>query len=174
LDPALSLQLAAWISKGSRELKLDLLAWIESEADPAGGPALRMALLDDSQEVAARAARAMGKTGFTAGSSVLLKIVKIRERRFPGELDFPAAVCRSLGELGSPEGLAFLEEAARKKTLLRGRSFPLPIRLEAIQALAKINRPEAWHFLEELTLEKNQAVQETIDKIIRERSGLVS
>jgi len=42
------------------------------------------------------------------------------------------------------------------------------MRLEAIQALTKVNRPETWHFLETLTEEKNPKLQEALDKIIHD------
>ena len=47
----------------------------------------------------------------------------------------------------------------------------LAVRLEAIQAITKINKPEAWHFVETLMEEKNPALQEALDKIIHERTG---
>jgi hypothetical protein len=169
MDPGLSLQLSAWLSKGSRELKLDLLSLIEEVGDPAGGPALRMAVLDDSEEIAAMAARVIGKIHFTAGLRVLLKASKIREGRFSNNDVFLTSVCQSLGDLALPEGLSFLQDIARKKPLLRGKNFSLPVRLEAIQALTKINQPEVWSFLELLMEEKNPALQERLDKIIHEK-----
>ncbi|HJT24685.1 MAG TPA: HEAT repeat domain-containing protein [bacterium] len=169
LDPGVSLQLSAWLSKGSRELKLNLLEVIEEISDPAGGPALRLAVFDDSQEIAAMAARIIGKIRFTPGLLVLLKAAKIREKRYPQNDDFLVAVCRSLGDLGSPEGIAFLEDIARKKPLLWGKNFSLPVRLEAVEALSKINKPQVWTFLGSLMDEKNQPLQETIDRIIHEK-----
>lgn len=169
LDPGLSLQLSAWLSRGGRELKLNLLEVIEEVGDPGGGPALRLALFDDSQEIAALAARIIGKIRFSPGLTVLLKAAKIRERRYPQNDDFLVAVCRSLGDLGSPEGISFLEDIARKKPLLWGKNFSLPVRLEAVEALAKVNQPQVWTFLGSLMDEKNPPLQETIDKIIHER-----
>ena len=169
LDPALSLQLSAWLSKGSRELKLNLLEAIEEIGDSAGGPALRLAVFDDSQEIAALSARIIGKIHFTPGIPVLLKAAKIREKRYPENDDFLVAVCRSLGDLGSPEGISFLEDIARKKPLLWGKNFSMPVRLEAVEALAKVNQPQVWTFLGSLMDEKNQPLQETIDRIIHER-----
>ena len=165
-DPALSLQLSAWVSKGSRELKLELISVIEESGNPGGGPALRLALFDDSQEIAAAAARVIGKIRFVQGLPVLLKAAKIREGRFPENEAFLISVCQSLGDLGLPQGVPFLQDIARKKPLLRGKYFALPVRLEAIQALTKINQPEVWSFLGTLMEEKNPALQEALDKII--------
>src|SRR5581483_5701583 len=107
MDPGLSLQLSAWMTKGSRELKLNLLGLIEEVGDPAGGPALRLAVLDDSEEIAAMAARVMGKIGFNSGLPLLMKAAKIREGRFSNNDAFLIAVCQSAGDLASPEGMAF-------------------------------------------------------------------
>jgi hypothetical protein len=169
MDPGLSIQLSAWLSRGSRELKLDLLGLIEEVGDPAGGPALRLAVLDDSEEISAMAARVIGKIRFTAGLRVLLKAAKIREGRFSNNDAFLTSVCQSLGDLAVPEGMGFLQDIARKKPLLRGKNFSLPVRLEAIRALTKINQPEVWSFLEALMEEKNPVLQETLDKIIHEK-----
>jgi hypothetical protein len=169
MDPALSLQLAAWLSKGSRELKLNLLGVIEEVGDQGAGPALRLAVFDDSEEIAALAARVIGKIGFSRGLPVLLKAVKIREDRFPSNEQFLISVCQSLGDLCAPEGIPFLQDIARKKALLRGKNYSLPIRLEAIGALTKINQPEVWTFLGSLMEEKNPALQESLDKIIHDK-----
>ncbi|HEY5038324.1 MAG TPA: HEAT repeat domain-containing protein, partial [bacterium] len=168
VDAGLSLQLSSWVAKGSRELKLNLIGMIEEMGDAAGGPALRLALFDDSEEIAALAARVIGKIHFIPGLPVLLKAAKIRETRFPENELFLIAVCQSLGGLAQPEGISFLQDIARKKPLLRGKNFSLPMRLEAIQALTKVNRPETWHFLETLTEEKNPKLQEALDKIIHD------
>jgi hypothetical protein len=169
IDSALSLLLSSWLSKGSRELKMDLLAIIEEMGDPAGGPALRLAVLDDSEEIAAMAARVIGKIRFTPGQALLIKAAKIRENRFPNNDTFLVSVCQALGNLETPEAMDFLQDIARKKPLLRGKNFSLPVRLEAIQALSKINQPQVWHFLESLMEEKNPALQQTLDKIIHEK-----
>lgn len=168
-DTALALQIATWISKAGRELKLNLLGVIEQMADPSGGPALRLAVLDDSEEIATRAAEVMGRIGFVAGLPLLFKAVKLRESRFPGNEAFLTAVCRTAGDLRGEGTLEFLEDIAKKKSLLRGKNYPLPIRLEAIKALAKLDRPEVWTFLETMMEEKNQSLQETLDSIIHER-----
>ncbi len=169
MDPALSLQLSAWVSRGSRELKLDLLGLIEEVGDPGGGPALRLALFDDSEEIAALAARVIGKIRFLPGLPVLLKAAKIREKRYPHNDEFLASACRSLGDLGAVEGVPFLEEVARKKTMLRGKNYPLSLRLEAIQALSRVNQPKVWTFLGSLMEEKNPPLQEALDRIIHEK-----
>src|SRR5581483_6650732 len=169
MDPGLSLQLSAWMTKGSRELKLNLLGLIEEVGDPAGGPALRLAVLDDSEEIAAMAARVMGKMGFNSGLPLLMKAAKIREGRFSNNDAFLIAVCQSAGDLASPEGMAFLQDIARKKPLFRGKNFSLPVRLEAIRSLSRMNQPEVWSFLESLMEEKNPTLQATLDKIIHEK-----
>lgn len=169
LDPALSLQLSAWLSRGSRELKLNLLEVIEEVGDPGGGPALRLALFDDSEEIAAMAARIIGKIQFLPGLTVLLKAAKIRGGRYPQNDEFLIAVCRSLGDLAAPEGVPFLEDIARKKPLLRGKNFSLPVRLEAVEALSKVNQPKVWSFLGSLMEEKNPTLQEALDRIIHEK-----
>ena len=73
---------------------------------------------------------------------------------------------------GSPQTqiFSFLEDIARKKPLLRGKNFSLPVRLAAIEAMTKINKPEVWQFLETLMSEKNQPLQEALDKLIQERT----
>ena len=169
LDAGLSLVLSSWVAKGSRDLKLNLLGLIEELHDPAGGPALRLALFDDEQEIAALAARIIGKIRYAPGSGILMKASKVREGRFPDNEAFLISVCQSLGDLAQPETFTFLEEIARKKPLLRGKNFSLPVRLEAIQALSRINRPEAWTFLETLMEEKNPVLQETLDRIVQEK-----
>jgi hypothetical protein len=168
-DAPLALQVAAWTAKAGQELKLELLGLIEEMADPASGPALRLTVLDDSEEIAAKAAQAMGKIGFVAGFPLLLKAAKLRESRFPNNEAFLSAVCHSAGELRVEGALEFLEEIARKKSMLRGKNYPLPLRLEAIKALSKLDRPEVWTFLESMMEEKNQPLQETLDSIIHER-----
>ncbi len=174
MDPGLSLQLSSWVSKGNRELKLNLIGLIEEINEPAGGPALRLAVFDDSEEIASMAALVIGKIRYTAGLPVLMKAAKIRETRFENNDTFLIAVCQSLGRLGQVEALPFLQDIARKKPLLRGKNFSLPVRLEAIQALTQVNNPEAWHFLETLMEEKNPTLQEALEKIIHERSETLS
>ena len=132
---------------------------------------MRLALFDDSEEIASLAARVIGKIHFAPGISVLLKAAKIREARFPNNEVYLVSVCQTLGELAQPENLPFLQDIARKKPLLRGKNFSLAVRLEAIQAITRINQPEAWHFVESLMEEKNPALQEALERIIHERSG---
>jgi HEAT repeat protein len=174
VDTGLSLQLCSWVAKGSRELKLNLIGMIEEMGDPAGGPALRLALFDDAEEIASLSARVIGKIHFTPGIPVLLKAAKIRETRFPVNEVYLISVCQALGDLAQPETLPFLLDIARKRTLLRGKNFSLPVRLEAIRAITRINQPEAWHFVESLMEEKNPVLQEELEKIIHERSGHLS
>ena len=85
IDAPLSFVLCSWIAKGSRELKLELIGMIEEIGDTAGGFALRMALFDDSGEIAATAARVIGKIGFTSGLPVLFKSAKIPGKPFFGK-----------------------------------------------------------------------------------------
>jgi len=173
LDPALSLQLCAWISLGSRAFRVELLSLLEEIADPAGGPALRLALFDDHGETAALAARVIGKIRFTAGVPVLLKAIKVRQERFPDEEDFLVSACRTFGELRDPRATAFLEEVARKRFLLRGKNYPAAVRLAAIEALARFDQPEVWRFLETLAEERNGAIQEVLERVTRERTDSI-
>jgi hypothetical protein len=168
VDPGLSLQISSWIAKGSRELKLSLIEMIEEIGGVSGGPALRMALFDDSEEIATLAARVTGKIHFIAGLPVLLKVAKIRKTRFPESEVFLTAVCRSLGDLAQPEGIPFLEDIASKDPHLGGKNFSLALRLEAIQALTQINKPGAMNFLKSLKDEKNSPLQEALEKIVKE------
>ncbi len=170
LDGGISLLLSSWLSKGSRELKMNLISMIEEVNDKAGGPALRLAVFDDSEEIAAMSARVIGKIHFNQGLQVLLKASKIRESRFADNDLFLTSVSQALGDLGMEEALPFLQDIARKKPLLRGKNFSLPVRLEAIQAMTKINKPEVWHFMETLMEEKNPALQEALEKIIEDRT----
>ncbi len=174
MDAALSLLLSSWISRGSAELKLNLIGLIEEVGDKAGGPALRLAVFDDSEEIASMAVRVIGKIGFSAGIPVLLKASKIRESRFSNNDVFLTSVCQVLGDLGKEEALPFLQDLARKKPLLRGKNFSLGVRLEAIRALTRIDKPEVWHFVESLMEEKNPALQNAVEKIIQEKSGHLS
>lgn len=84
------------------------------------------------------------------------------------------SLCQALGDLGQEEGFSFLQDIARKKPLLRGKNFSLAVRLEAIRAITRINKPEVWHFVESLMEEKNPALQEALEKIIQEKSGHLS
>jgi hypothetical protein len=166
-DPSLGLILAGWLSRGSRELKMNLLGLIEQLKDPVAGLALRFALFDDAEEIAAMAARVAGKIGFKAAVPVLIKAAKIREGRFPDNQEYLKSVCKALGDLGDPVALEFLEDIARKKPLLRGKTYSLDVRLAAIEALTKLQRPEAWEFVEKLMEEKNPALQEALEKLIQ-------
>jgi hypothetical protein len=63
-----------------------------------------------------------------------------------------------------------LEDLARKRVLLRGKNYPTAVRLAAIEALARINRPEVWKFLETLANERNESIQGILDRIIQEKT----
>ena len=167
VDAGLSLQISSWIAKGSRELKLNLIGMIEDIGDASGGPALRMALFDDCEEIATRAARAVGKIRFMPGLPVLLKTAKIRLTRFPENEGFLTAVCRSLADLAQPEAIPFLQDIAHEKGSPQDKGFSLALRLEAIQALTKISRSEALYFLDSFTGENNPQLQEALGKIIQ-------
>jgi diguanylate cyclase (GGDEF)-like protein len=166
-DAGLSHQLISWMTHGSHELKLSLIALIEEINDPQGGPVLLTALFDDSEEIAALAARGIGKIHFVAGLKTLLKTSEIWETRTPDSEVFLTAVCQSLGDLAQPEGVPFLQDIAREKPLRRVKSFPFTARVEAIQALGKMNQPEIRPFLQGLCEEKNPPLQEILDKLIR-------
>jgi two-component system cell cycle response regulator len=165
----LSRQLSVWMTKGRRELKLSLIKLIEEMPDARGGPVLETALSGQSEEIAALAARAIGKIHFVAGTKALLKAAEIWETRLPGNEVFLTAVCQPLGELAQPDGILFLQDIAREKPQRRINSYSLPARLEALQALGKINQPETWLFLQSLADEKNASLQETLRKLIQSR-----
>ncbi len=169
-DPSLGLLLAGWLSRGSHDLKLRLLALIEELKDPISGLALRLALFDDSEEIAARAARVAGRIGYQAALPVLFKAAKLREGRFPNNDQYLIAVCQALGELRAPDSLNLLEDFARKKPLLRGKNYSLKVRLAAIDALIRLQKPEAWEFVETLMEEKNPALQEALEMLIQEQT----
>jgi HEAT repeat protein len=169
-DPSLGLLLARWLALGSRELKLNLLGLIEQLKDPVAGLALRFALFDDSEEIAAMAARVAGKIGFKAVIPVLVKAAKVREGRFPDNQEYLKSVCQALGDLRDPAALEVLEDFARKKPLLRGKTYSLEVRLAAIEAMIKIQKPEAWEFVEKLMEEKNPALQEALEKLIQSQT----
>ena len=166
-DSSIGLLLANWLSRGSRELKMNLLGLIEQLKDPVAGLALRFALFDDAEEIAAMAARVAGKIGFKAVIPVLIKAAKIREGRFPDNHEYLKSVCQALGDLGDPSALEVLEDFARKKPLLRGKTYSLDVRLAAIEALTKLQKPEAWEFVEKLMEEKNPALQSALEKLIQ-------
>ncbi|HVM32584.1 MAG TPA: hypothetical protein VMU88_05575 [bacterium] len=170
MDAALAFQLTPWLSKGDRELKLNLIGLIEQIGSPEGGPALRLALFDDSEEIAVEAAKVLGKIGFTQAAPVLIKALKLRQSRGPDHERFSIEVCRTLGKFGQAEYLPFLEEMAKKKSLFRGANEPLPVRLAALEAMGEINQPAVWEFFEQLASEKNPELQEALDKIIHAKA----
>jgi hypothetical protein len=166
-DEGLSLQLTSWMTQGSHGLKLSLIALIEEINDPQGGPVLLPALFDDSEEIAALAARAVGKIHFNAGLKSLLKSAEIWETRVPESEVFLTAVCQSLGDLAQPEGVSFLEDIVREKPLRRVKSFPLTARVEAIQALGRMDQPEIRLFLRGLSDEGSAPLPEILLKVIQ-------
>ncbi|MGH7740116.1 MAG: HEAT repeat domain-containing protein, partial [bacterium] len=127
LDAALSFQLSSWFSKGDRALKLNLIELIEQIGSPEGGPALRLALFDDSEEIASEAARVLGKINFIPSVPVLIKALKLRQSRGPDHEKFAVEVCRALGRMGQAETIPFLEELAKKKPIFRGAKAPMPV-----------------------------------------------
>jgi two-component system cell cycle response regulator len=165
VDAGLSLQLSSWVAKGSPELKLSLIKMIEDIGGASGGPALRMGLLDDSEEVATLAARVIGKIHLTSCLPALLRVSKLREKWFPEDEMFLTAVCQSLGDLAQPEGSSFLREIAGNKYSTIGKSFSLLLRLEAVEAMIKINEPETLSFLKNLIKEDNPELQDALQKI---------
>jgi two-component system cell cycle response regulator len=167
LDEVLSFQVSYWVAKGSRELKMSLIEMIEGMGNTSGGRALRMALFDDSEEIAALAARAMGKINFIAGLPVLIKAAKIRETRFPQNDLFLTAVCRSLGDMGQLGGISFLRGIVDGDPLQGAEHFSLALKLEAVQALIKINGPETLAYMEGLTGKKDSQLREAIKKMTK-------
>jgi HEAT repeat protein len=165
------MQLSAWVAKGSRELKMNLIGLIEELGDPQGGPALRSALLDRDPEIAAMAAQVVGKVHFTAGVPMLIKAVRLRETRYEDNEDFLTAVCQAMGRLGQHEAVPFLKDIARKKSMLMGKNFSVELRLQAVEALSKIDDPESRRFLEDLQQERTPALKETIDRILSEKGS---
>ncbi|HET9870409.1 MAG TPA: HEAT repeat domain-containing protein, partial [bacterium] len=174
MDAALSFQLSPWFSRGDRELKLNLIGLIEQIGDPEGGPALRLALFDDSEEIACAAARVLGRIGFTQAVPVLVKACRLRQGRGPDHEKFTVEVCRALGRLGQASAIPFLEEVARRKPLFRGGQASLPLRLAALEALGEIDQPPVWQFFESLAAEKNPELQEALDRIIHAKTETLS
>jgi hypothetical protein len=171
LDPSLSMQLSTWAARGSRELRMNIIGTITELGDAAGGPALRMAVLDDDEDVALAAVEALGSIRFTAAGPLLVRAAQIRRKQHPGHERFLAAVCRLLGEWAQPESVPFLMETAQKKPLLSlaGAGSPLPVRLAAIRALGQFNSPEVWTFIERLSQEKSPELQEALHELIEKR-----
>jgi diguanylate cyclase (GGDEF)-like protein len=169
-DKDLSFQLSAWMTKGSHGLKLSLIHLIEEMTDARGGLILQTALQDETEEIAVLAAEAMGKIRFIAGLKPLLKAAEVWETRLPESDTFLIAVCRSLGELAQPEGVSFLEDISRAKPQRRVKSYSLTARVEAVRALSKMNLPESWIFLDNLSDnlsgEKNPVLQKAIQQIL--------
>jgi two-component system, cell cycle response regulator len=168
-DKDLSFQLSAWMTKGSHGLKLSLIHLIEEMTDARGGPILETALLDETEEIAVLAAQAMGKIHFISGLKSLLKTAEIWETRLPESEAFLIAVCQSLGALAQPEGVSFLENVSGETPQRRVKSYSLTARVEAVRALSKMNLPESWIFLDNLSdnlsEEKNPVLKTALQKI---------
>jgi diguanylate cyclase (GGDEF)-like protein len=168
VDAELSLQLSSWVSKGSQELKLRLLEMLGEVGGASGGPALRMALFDDSEKIAALAARIIGKIHFIAGLPALLKVGGIWQARLPESEAFLTEACQALGSLGQPEGISFLQDIAGGRPHPGNRSYSLSLRWDALQALAQINPPEALAFLESLGAGENPQWRENLKKMVND------
>jgi diguanylate cyclase (GGDEF)-like protein len=165
LNEVLSFQISYWVGKGSRGLKKDLIEMIEGMGNASGGPVLQTALFDESEEIAALAARAMGKINYIPGLPVLLKAAKIRETRFPKDEVFLTAVCRSLGDMAQLGGIPFLREIVEETPHPHQQAHSLALKLEAVQALTRISGPNTLSFLESLTGEKGSQLREALQKM---------
>jgi len=173
LDPSLSMQLSTWMARGSRELKMNIIGTISELGDAAGGPALRMAVLDDDEDVSLAAVEALETIRFTSAGPLLVRAAQIRRKQHPGHERFLAAVCRLLGEWGQPESVPFLMESAQKRSFLSlpGSSPALPVRIAAIHALGQFDSPEVWTFIEKLSQERTPELQEALHEVIERRTG---
>jgi HEAT repeat protein len=173
LDPLLAMQLSPWVARGTPDLKRNIIGIIEELGDPAGGPAIRLAVLDDDEDIAVAAVRAMAAIRFSSASPLLVKAAQIRRKQHPGHGNFLAAVCDVLGEWRHIEAVPFLMEVAHKKSLLTlpGHAPSLIARLAAIQALGNFNSPAVWQFMEQLAQERNPELQEALNKVIQKRTG---
>jgi len=169
VDAGLSLQISAWMAKGSRELKESIISTIEEVGEPGGGPALRLALLDDDEGIAMEAARVLSKIGFKPAVPLMIKAVKIRKDHGKPVESFHPAVCKALGVFALPETLSYLMEQTRKKTLW-GSGSPLAVREAAARALVHFVQPEASGFLDALLREGDTAIL----KAVEEERGLLT
>jgi hypothetical protein len=162
IDPALSLQISAWMAKGSKELKNSILNTIEEVGDPGGGPALRLALLDDDETIAMEATRILSKIGFKPAVPLMMKAIKIRKDHGKAYEMFQAAVCKALGVFGIPETLQYLSEQTKKKNLFGGGA-PLSVREAAVRAMAHFPQPGVAEFLDTLSGEDEVILRRAID-----------
>ncbi len=171
LDASLAMLLAPWVANGSRELKMNIIGTIENLGDVRGGPALRLAVLDDEEVVAEAALQALEKINFTGAGPLIIKACQIRRKQHPDHEKFLATACQILGRWTPEEAVPFLLEMARKKSVLplAGRAPTLAVRLAAIQALGHYESPQVWQFMERLTQENNPDLQELLDELIRQR-----
>lgn len=172
LDPSLAMQLATWVARGTRDLKMDIIATIRELGDPSGGPALRLAVLDDEEGIALAAVEALEAIGFSAAGPLLMRAAQIRRKRHPGHEKFFEAVCRTLGAWSQPESVPFLMEMAQKKPLLSlgPAASSLPVRRAALKALAHYDSPEVWGFIERINQEKVPELQQTIEEMVQKRT----
>ncbi len=164
IDPALSLQISAWMAKGSRELKESILQTVEDLGDPAGGPALRLALLDDDEEIASEAARVLSAIGFKPAAPLMARVVKMRKEHGKPHEAYHAAVCRALGVFLLPETIPYLEDLVHKKGLF-GSQAPSGIREAALRALACFPQPEAKDFLETVAREGDGLAKKVLEEV---------
>jgi hypothetical protein len=163
VDPGLSLQISAWVAKGSRDLKESIIHTIEEVGEPGGGPALRLALLDDDEGIASEAARVLAKIGFKPAAPLMIKAVKLRKKYGkPVEL-FQVEVCKALGIFALSETLPFLKEQTRKKNLFGGGASPA-IREAATRALMHFKQPEVPKFLEWLYQEGDEYIRKAVQE----------
>ena len=163
VDPGLSLQISAWMAKGSRDLKESILHTIEEVGELGGGPALRLALLDDDEGIATEAARVLAKIGFKPAASLMIKAVKLRKKYGKTADLFHAQVCKALGVFALGETLPYLMEQTKKKNLFGGGA-PPPVREAAIRALVHFKQQEAPKFLESLFQEGDENIRRVVQE----------
>jgi hypothetical protein len=168
VDPGLSIQLSAWMAKGSHELKESIIETIEEVGSPGGGPALRLALLDDDEGIAVKAARVLAKIGFKPAALLMIKAVKLRKKYGKPFEGLQVEVCKALGVFTIGETLPYLMEQTQKKTIWGGGA-PLSVREAATRALVHFKQPEVPKILESLI-----RTDENIRKAVEEEKALLS
>jgi HEAT repeat protein len=150
-------------------LKESIISTIEEVGEPGGGPALRLALLDDDEGIATEAARVLAKIGFKPAVPLMIKAVKIRKDHGKPVERFHPAVCKALGVFAIYETMSYLMEQTRKKSLWGSGALPA-VREAAARALVHFVQPEASGFLDALLREGD----ETIRKAVEEERGLLT